>query len=117
MKAMIDPARIEQGEAFSAPQTRGQPQPLLRKIPPGRLYPIDALGPLKAAVLAVQKHRQAPVAIPAQSALAVASLAVQGHADVETLGGGFAPLSLYCLTIAASGERMLGEGFVQGSPV
>ena len=30
---------------------------------------------------------QAPVAIPAQSALAVASLAVQGFADVETLGG------------------------------
>jgi hypothetical protein len=47
---------------------------------------------------------QAPVAIPAASALSVASLAVQGFADVETLGGP-RPLSLYALTIAQSGER------------
>ena len=46
----------------------------------------------------------APVAIPAQSALAVASLAVMGHADVETLGGP-RPTALYALTIAKSGER------------
>jgi hypothetical protein len=44
------------------------------------------------------------VAIPAQSALAAASLAVQAFADVETLGG-TRPLSLYALTIARSGER------------
>ncbi|WP_339107631.1 YfjI family protein [Thioclava sp. GXIMD4216] len=47
---------------------------------------------------------QAPTAIAAQSALSVASLAVQGFADVETLGGD-SPLSLFCLTIAESGER------------
>lgn len=34
----------------------------------------------------------------------MAALAVQGFADVETLGG-FRPLSLYALTIALSGER------------
>jgi hypothetical protein len=55
-------------------------------------------------VEAVQGSTQAPVAIPAQSALAVASLAVQGFADVETLAGP-RPLSLYALTIARSGER------------
>lgn len=38
-----------------------------------------------------------------QSALAVASLAVQANADVEMLGV-TAPLSLYALTIAESGE-------------
>ena len=47
---------------------------------------------------------QAPVAIAAASALAVASLAVMAHGDVETLGGP-RPTSLYVLTIAASGER------------
>ena len=47
---------------------------------------------------------QAPLAIPAQSALAVASLAVQGFADVETLGGA-RPVAIYALTIAKSGER------------
>ncbi|WP_366914121.1 YfjI family protein [Marivita sp.] len=67
-------------------------------------YPIHALGPLRAFAEAVQGVTQAPVAIPAQSALAVASLAVQGFADVETLGGG-RPLSLFLLTIAQSGER------------
>jgi len=80
------------------------PQPLVRDIAPGAAYPVHALGPLRAAVEAVQGMTQAPVGIPAQSALAVASLAVQGFADVETLGG-TRPLSLYALTIARSGER------------
>ena len=80
------------------------PQPLIREIPSGQPYPIQALGPLRAAVEAVQGMTQAPMAIPAASALATASLAVQGFADVETLGGP-RPTSLYCLTIAKSGER------------
>ena len=80
------------------------PQPLVRETPPGAPYPVEALGPLRPAVEAVQGMTQAPVAIPAQSALAVASLAVQGFADVETLGG-TRPTSLYALTIARSGER------------
>lgn len=80
------------------------PQPLVREIAQGAAYPVHALGPLRDAVQAVQGMTQAPLAIPAQSALAVASLAVQGFADVETLGGPRA-LSLYALTIARSGER------------
>lgn len=80
------------------------PQPLIREIPSGAEYPTHALGPLRQAVEAVQAATQAPVAIAAQSALSVASLAVQGHADVETLAG-FSPVSLFCLTVAQSGER------------
>ena len=80
------------------------PQPLLREIAPGAPYPVPALGPLRDAVEAVQGMTLANVAIPAQSALAVASLAMMGFANVETLGGD-RPLSLYCLTIAQSGER------------
>ena len=80
------------------------PQPLLREIAPGAPYPVEALGPLRAAVQAVQGMTQAPVAIAAQSALTVASLAVQGFGDVETLGG-TRPTSLYALTVARSGER------------
>ena len=45
------------------------PQPLIREIPAGQPYPIQALGPLGAAVEAVQGMTQAPVAIPAGSAL------------------------------------------------
>jgi hypothetical protein len=80
------------------------PQPLLREIPPGAPYPVEALGALRLAVEAVQGAVQAPVAIPAASALAVASLAVQGFADVEILGGP-RPTSLFLLTVARSGER------------
>jgi hypothetical protein len=81
-----------------------EPQPLLRPVAPGKAYPVQALGALRTAVEAVQGMTQAPVAIPAASALAVASVAVQGFADVDTLGGS-RPLSLYLLTIAQSGER------------
>ncbi len=91
-------------EAQAVPFVPEGPQPLLREIPPGEAYPVHALGPLQEAVEAVQDISQAPAGIAAQSALAVASLAVQGFADVETLGGD-APLSLFCLTIAESGER------------
>src|SRR6056297_4300895 len=93
---------------MTAPQpiqyTPEGPQPLVRDIAPGAVYPVHALGPLRGAVEAVQGITQAPLAIPAQSALSVASLAVQGFADVDTLGGPRA-LSLYALTIARSGER------------
>ena len=102
MNAMPEPVtRLHADETAFTPEG---PQPLLREIPAGEAYPVHALGPLQAAVEAVQAMTLAPIAIPAQSALAVASLAVQGFADVETLGGP-RPLSLYALTIARSGER------------
>lgn len=80
------------------------PQPLIRETAPGLPYPVEALGALREAVEAVQGQSLAPVAIPAASALSVASLAVQGFGDVETLGG-YRPTSLFLLTVAQSGER------------
>ncbi|NNE80000.1 MAG: DUF3987 domain-containing protein [Silicimonas sp.] len=47
---------------------------------------------------------QAPDVIAMNSVLCTLSIATQGHADVQTLGGE-APLSLLLLTIAKSGER------------
>ncbi|WP_171060996.1 YfjI family protein [Poseidonocella sp. HB161398] len=67
-------------------------------------YPIEHLGPIGEAAKIVQAITQAPIAIAAQSALAAASLVVQGHFDVETLGG-VRPTSLFLLTQAVSGER------------
>lgn len=81
------------------------PQPLVRELPPGKPYPVEALGPLRAAVEAVQSDTQAPMALPAQSALSVVSLIVQPFANVEGPSGEFRPLSLYALTVAKSGER------------
>ena len=48
---------------------------------------------------------QCPEAIAGQSVLAVATLAVQGHADIELPQGSTAPLSSFFLTVAHSGER------------
>lgn len=102
---MTAPATINPAFAIDPVPFKAEgPQPLMREIPPGEAYPAAALGPLRQAVEAAQDVTQAPVGIAAQSALSVASLAVQGFADVETLGGD-APCSLFCLTIAESGER------------
>jgi hypothetical protein len=93
-----------QGQFRETAFTPDGPQPLVREIPPGGPYPTEALGPLGPALEAVVGATQAPLAIPAASALAAASLAVQGFADVETLGGP-RPVSLYLLTVAKSAER------------
>ena len=90
--------------SFEKPFEIEPPRPLLRKELPRAPYPEQALGALLPTVMAVHKSTQAPIAIAAASALATASLAVQGFADVETLGGR-RPTSLYFLTIAKSGER------------
>ena len=104
MQDRISPDRLAAAPTITPDSVIGQPQPLVREIAPGSPYPVEALGPLRSVVEAVQQMALAPVAIPAQSALSVAALAVQGFANVETLGGD-RPLSLYCLTIAVSGER------------
>lgn len=77
-----------------------RPRSLVREI---ATYPVENLGP-PSVVVAVQGLVQAPVAFLAESALATTSLAVQGFAKVETLGGP-RPVSLNALTIARSGER------------
>ncbi|MEY8119436.1 MULTISPECIES: YfjI family protein [unclassified Falsihalocynthiibacter] len=80
------------------------PQPIIREIPEGEEFPVEALGPLKEVVLGVHDKTQAPIAIAAQSALSIASLATQAFGNVETEGRIF-PCSLFVLTIAQSGER------------
>lgn len=110
VQPMIDGARAKRFGAKASqshdPQSIGlsEPLPLLRTFTAPQPYPVNALGDLKRIVEAVQKSTQAPIEIAAASALSATSLVVQGHANVETLGG-VKPLSIYMLTIARSGER------------
>ncbi|MBV1883720.1 MAG: DUF3987 domain-containing protein [Pseudomonadales bacterium] len=68
-------------------------------------YPLDALGEiLGGAAKAIAECVQVPGAIAGQSVLAAASLAVQSIADVA-IDGRESPTSLFCLTIAESGDR------------
>ena len=115
---MRDPARLpddpradadEYAEAVLAAKGAGQkggPQPLADEAEPAAPYPIDALGDLLApAARAIAEKIQCPPAMAGQSVLTVASLAAQALADVRLPHGQLRPLSLFALTIAASGDR------------
>jgi hypothetical protein len=82
------------------------PRPLMRDVPPADPFPVDALGDvLRLAAEAIHDRVRAPLAMCGQSVLAVATLAVQGHADVVAPTGQARPLSSYFITIGVSGER------------
>jgi hypothetical protein len=82
------------------------PRPLMRELPPADPFPVDALGArLGSAARAIKDHVQAPLAICGQSVLGAATLAVQGHADVELPMGHAKPTSNYFVSVAATGER------------
>jgi uncharacterized protein DUF3987 len=82
------------------------PRPLMRQLLPADPFPVDALGDVLAqATHAIHDRVQAPLAICGQSVLAAATLAVQGHADVELPTRQAKPLTNFFLTVAATGER------------
>jgi len=82
-----------------------EPEPLRRPVPLAGAYPMAALGDiLSPAAQRIHDVVQAPDAICGQAVLAAASLACQAHADV-LIDGRREPLSLWCLSVAASGER------------
>ncbi|MCK0163177.1 YfjI family protein [Marinobacter sp. S6332] len=82
-----------------------KPLPLARKAPLPA-YPMSALGELLGdAAKALAYYVQVPVGMAAQSLLAVASLATQGHVNIQKGNIGTSPTTLYCITIAGSGER------------
>lgn len=93
------------------------PTPLVRPLKAATAYPIDALGPiLGPAAHALTEIVQVPDALAANTVLAAAALAAQQCCDVETLGGD-RPLSLYLLTVAASGDRKSSADRIALSPV
>ena len=82
------------------------PIPLFPTLPPAQPFPVNALGPvLSRAAVAIARKVQVPEAIAAQSVVAAAALAVQPHADVMLPYGQKRPLSLFFVTVAASGDR------------
>lgn len=80
-------------------------RPLFRELPAAHPFPIEALGPLQHAALAIHYRTQAPLAMCAHSALAAVTLAAQAQRDVVLPGGGRKPLTAIFVSIAESGER------------
>ncbi len=90
----------------AGPAASDGPIPLFPPLPPAERFPIEALGPvLSRAAQAIARKVQVPEAIAGQSVLAAAALAAQAHADVMLPYGQTRPLSLFLVTIAASGDR------------
>lgn len=98
---------------------RPAPLPLRRETQSSLPYPVKALGKvLGDAVLAITDKVQCPDAIAAQSVLGAAALAAQAHADViHPALGDKHPLSLFLVTIAASGDRKSSADKVALDPV
>jgi len=89
-----------------APPQGDGPIPLFPPLPPAIRFPVEALGTiLSKAALAIARKVQAPAVIAAQSVLAVAALAAQALASVQLPFGQSRPLSLFFITVAASGDR------------
>lgn len=81
------------------------PRPLIESNPVAEPYPVQALGGiLGPAVQRMAEVIGVPQALAAQSVLAASALATQGHAGLQLDGRNY-PLSLYLITVAASGDR------------
>jgi len=88
------------------PEGFHQPLPLAPPLRTPRPYPVTALGDVLAGgAETISGKCQCAPALAAQSVLAVASLAAQRLADVQLPYGQTRPVSLYFVTIAASGDR------------
>lgn len=69
-------------------------------------FPVEALGPiLGEAAECLAYHIQTPFGMAGQSVLSAAALAVQGHTDVSRGNFLYGPTSLFCMTVASSGDR------------
>jgi hypothetical protein len=93
-------------DARNAGSGRPEPLPLAGPIDKARPYPMASLGPvLGGAARSIAEKCQCAPALAGQSVLAVASLAAQRLADIRLPFGQTRPLSLFLVTIAASGDR------------
>jgi hypothetical protein len=82
------------------------PLPLAVELAHAKPFPMDALPPVLADYGdVILRCVQAPDALVGNSLLAAASLAAQPYANVTLPHGASAPISLYVVSIAESGER------------
>lgn len=94
------------GQFGDATPLPGQPIPIRPAIPEPGVYPLEALSPrLRGAAQAIMDKVQLPASIAAQSVMAAAALAVQPYIDVELPTGEVVPVSLFLISVAASGDR------------
>ena len=95
--------KVKESEALGAEWV--EQKPLYRPLPEPEPFPVDSLGDVLGGVIeAMSEIIQAPKAICANSILASATLAVQGHVDI-LIDGRVHPTSNFFISIGESGER------------
>ena len=92
------------------------PLPLCGPEPETANYPMGALGRFADAAETITNQVQTPAPIVGQSILATASLMAQQHIDVE-IDGRESPVSLFLVTVAASGERKTSADRIVLAPI
>jgi len=120
--AMPDFRRIESATARLDEQRAGATWPELDSLPDvvdtkPQAFPFQGLGKiLGEAASAISLGVQAPDSLAAGSVLASAALAAQSHADILMPHGQRAPLSVFVITGALSGDRKSATDAVASSP-
>jgi urease gamma subunit len=113
----VSPKIGAEGVEKDGGETPEPPRPLMRELPPAEPFPVDALGVLAPAARAIHDRVRAPIAICGLSVLAVSTLVVQGHANVELPMGHTKPLSGFFVSIGVTGERKSGVDHEALGPV
>lgn len=75
------------------------PLPLVPRVPEGKPFPIEALGPFRQVATSLSETLQVPISLIAPTILSLASLATQGLANVTTNLDIIYPISLYFIRI------------------
>lgn len=106
-RTLAEAQQAERMARYNSAQAGTAPEPLRATLAPAAPYPVNALGDvLGKAATALQETIKAPLALCAQSVLAAASLAAQAHFDAQLPWVTKpTPLSMFFLTVGASGER------------
>lgn len=125
-RAHVNGAGLERADGASKPLPSGpqrplppgDPEPLMRPMGPAEPFPLEAVPQvMQAGVKGVVGRTLVDPALAAQSVMAAWSLVAQAHANVRTINGTYAPLSLNILTIAKSGERKTAADSVASGKV
>lgn len=81
------------------------PDPISSEATASSSFPVNALGPLRQVTKDIQDATKCPIGLASASVLATAAFAAQGICDVEFVKQTRRPLSLFIITVGASGER------------
>lgn len=104
-KQRIVPIRGSKEIDTTAPALEwAEKRPLQRDFGPAPIFPVGSLAGLSSITQKSFEFIQAPTAVCGFAFVAATNLPAQAHVDIE-IDGRVSPISLYFLTVAASGER------------